>query len=119
MSYTARVSVHCPQCEQSFYENAKLIRPGGLAWCPQCERLFALDPANEHTRKALDEAKAARARRRERLAAVRMRWQDPPHPAPNPPMLLSDVLARLDALLERLAGATRRPSAGAGLERGS
>jgi hypothetical protein len=119
MSYSARVSVRCPHCEQNFVENARLIRSGGQAWCPECERLFRLDPASHHARQALLEARAARARRRERLAAVRQRWEDPPRPAPKPPMLLGDVLARLDALLVRLDDVSRHPPAGGGLRRGS
>lgn len=107
MTTYALVSVGCPRCSGHFLENAKLVRPGGSAWCPSCEQLFTLDAADQATRRTLAEAKAARRRRKERLAEVRSLWQDPPPaPAPKPPMLMSDVLRALDDLLLRLDGMT-------------
>ena len=100
MTAYALVSVTCPHCRSHFLENARLVRPGGQAWCPDCETLFVLDTSNEAMRRTLLEAKAARRRRRERLAELRSHWSDPV-PAPKP-MLMGDVLRRLDGLLERI-----------------
>lgn len=106
MTTYALVSVGCPQCRGEFIENAKLVRPGGAAWCPSCEQLFTLDSADPATRKTLAEAKAARRRRKERLTEVKSRWYDTPAPVPvaKPPMLMSEVLRALDDLLLRLDG---------------
>ena len=106
MTTYALVSVCCPRCSSHFLENAKLVRPGASAWCPTCEQLFTLDVADRATQRTLAEAKAARRRRKERLAEFQARWQDPV-PAPKP-MLMSDALHALDALLFRLDGLTER-----------
>lgn len=103
MTTYALVSVGCPHCRGHFLENAKLVRPGGSAWCPSCEQLFRLDAADEATRHTLAEAKAARRRRKDRLAEFKTNWRAPA-PAPSPPMLMSDVLRALDDLLLRLDG---------------
>ena len=109
MTTYALVSVCCPRCSGHFLENAKLVRPGGSAWCPTCDQLFTLDAADQATRGTLAEAKAARRRRRERLAEFQSQWQDPaPAPKLSPPMLMSDALHALDALLLRLDGLTER-----------
>lgn len=115
MSAFALVNLTCPHCGGTFIENAKLVRPGGQAYCPECQGLFPLDASNDSIRTALQEAKKARARRRERVAQLRERWAEPcttskPAPAPRPtpaiapdrPLLISDVLRSLDALLLRL-----------------
>ena len=104
MSAHALVDLSCPRCHSHFIENAKLVRPGGNAWCPECEALFALDEGDEAMRRMLAEAKAARRRRKDRLSDLRLRWSDQPPArlAPAQPMLLSDVLKRLDELLLRL-----------------
>lgn len=112
MSAFALVNLTCPHCGGTFIENAKLVRPGGEAYCPECASLFPLDASNESIRTALQEAKKARARRRERVAQLRERWAEPSPPskpanAPPPaqaerPLLISDVLRSLDALLLRL-----------------
>ncbi len=104
MTTYALVSVGCPHCRGHFLENAKLVRPGGSAWCPTCEQLFTLDATDQATRSTLAEAKAARRRRRDRLAEFQSQWRDP---APKP-MLMSDVLQALDDLLLRLDGMTER-----------
>lgn len=103
MSAHALVDLSCPHCQTQFIENAKLVRPGGNAWCPGCETLFALDAGNAAMRKALDAAKAARRRRKDRLAELKLRWSDP-LPAQSQPRLMSDVLKTLDALLLQLDG---------------
>lgn len=109
MTTYALVTVGCPHCRSHFLENAKLIRPGGSAWCPTCEQLFELDTSNEATRRTLAEAKAARRRRKERLNARAARWMDVPvAPPPKPPMLMNDVLRALDELLLRLDGMAAR-----------
>lgn len=108
MTTYALVSVGCPHCSGQFLENAKLVRPGGAAWCPSCEKLFTLDASDQSTRRTLAEAKAARRRRKERLNELRSTWTDVPAPAPKPPMLMSDVLRALDELLLRLDGMTER-----------
>jgi len=109
MTAYALVDVGCPNCRAHFLENAKLVRPGGRAWCPHCEELFILDVANEAMRRTLVEAKAARRRRKERLAQLRARWTDPPQtPTANKPLLMSDVLRTLDDLLLRMDGLAGR-----------
>ena len=112
MSAYALVSVGCPHCRSQFLQNAKLIRPGGQAWCPNCEELFVLDMANETMRHTLVEAKLARRRRKQRLAALRSRWADPvPVPEAKKPMLMGDVLRQLDQLLERMDDLAQRDKA--------
>ncbi|MDB5540023.1 MAG: hypothetical protein JWQ89_1750 [Devosia sp.] len=109
MTTYALVSVGCPHCRGHFLENAKLVRPGGSAWCPSCEQLFVLDTNNEVMRRTLSEAKQARRRRKERLSERTSRWRDvPPAPAPGSAMLMSDVLNALDELLLRIDGMTRK-----------
>ena len=105
MSLHALVDLSCPHCHKQFVENAKLVRAGGSAWCPECEQLFALDETNEAIRQVLDAAKASRRRRKDRLADLKLRWTDPPPQAATPaeaPLTLTDVLSMLDALLQRL-----------------
>jgi uncharacterized Zn finger protein (UPF0148 family) len=105
MSLHALVDVNCPHCHKHFVENAKLVRPGGNAWCPECEQLFALDETNEAMRKVLEAAKLARRRRKDRLNDLKQRWADPPPQAATPadtPRTLTEVLSVLDALLQRL-----------------
>jgi len=105
MSLHALVDLECPHCHKQFAENAKLVRPGGKAWCPECEQLFALDETNEAMRQVLNAAKAARRRRKDRLNELKLRWCDPPPQAATPadtPRTLTDVLSVLDALLLRL-----------------
>lgn len=118
------VTVTCPHCHQPVCESAKLVRPQGQIYCPECESLFVLDDRNEATRRELDEARDARLRRRYRLRDMRARWTDPapvdidpiapeapllalpPQAALTPPvsrpMLIGDVLKTLDALLDKL-----------------
>lgn len=107
MTTYALVSVGCPHCRGHFLENAKLVRPGGSAWCPTCGQLFELDATDEATRHTLAEAKAARRRRKERLVELKSRWLDDPA-APGPPMLMGDVLRTLDELLQRMDGLARK-----------
>lgn len=105
MSLHALVDVSCPHCHKQFVENAKLVRPGGSAWCPECEQLFALDQTNEAMRKVLEAARLARRRRKDRLNNLKLRWTDPPPQAETPadaPRTLTEVLTVLDGLLKRL-----------------
>jgi predicted amidophosphoribosyltransferase len=105
MSLHALVDLICPHCHRQFSENAKLVRPGAKAWCPECEQLFALDETNAAMRKVLDAAKAARRRRKERLKAIKRGWAEMAPQAATPadtPRTLTEVLAVLDGLLERL-----------------
>ena len=111
MSLHALVDLSCPHCQKQFVENAKLVRPGGNAWCPECEQLFALDETNAAMRQVLEAAKAARRRRKDRLNEVKLRWIDPPPQAAvtgatpataHAPRTLTDVLSMLDALLLRM-----------------
>jgi uncharacterized Zn finger protein (UPF0148 family) len=108
MSAYALVSVACPHCRAQFLENAKLVRPGGQAWCPDCEELFVLDIGNEAMRRTLTEAKHARRRRKEKLAELRSRWADPVSAPAEKPMLMSDVLRVLDQLLDRMDDLAQR-----------
>ena len=100
MTAYALVNVACPNCRGQFQERAKLVRPGGQAWCPHCEALFVLDEQSGPMRRILAEAKDARRRRKERIAELTSRWADPP--VPRKPMLMSDVLRALDDLLVRM-----------------
>jgi uncharacterized Zn finger protein (UPF0148 family) len=105
MSLHALVDVSCPHCNKQFVENAKLVRPGGNAWCPECEQLFALDETNEAMRKVLEAARAARRRRKNRLNDLKQRWTDQSPQAATPadtPRTLTEVLSVLDQLLQRL-----------------
>lgn len=105
MSLHTLVDLECPHCHKRFVENAKLVRPGGNAWCPECEQLFVLDETNEAMRQVLNAAKAARRRRKDRLNQLKLRWCDLPPQAATPadtPRTLTDVLSVLDALLLRL-----------------
>ena len=105
MSLHALVDLSCPHCHKQFVENAKLVRAGGNAWCPECEQLFALDDTNEAMRQMLEAAKAARRRRKDRLNDLKLRWADPAPQATTPaqaPRTLTEVLSILDALLLRL-----------------
>ncbi len=107
MTTYALVTVGCPHCKGHFLENARLVRPNGSAWCPYCEALFRLDESNDAMRRTLTEARAARRRRRERLAELQSRWTDKPAP-PVRPMAMSEVLQALDALLIRMDGLADR-----------
>jgi hypothetical protein len=100
MTAYALVNVACPHCRGHFQERAKLVRPGGQAWCPHCEALFVLDEASEPMRRTLAAARDARRRRRERLAELKSRWSN--DGTPERPMLMSDVLRALDDLLVRM-----------------
>jgi uncharacterized Zn finger protein (UPF0148 family) len=104
MSLDALVDLSCPHCNKRFIENAKLIRPGGNAYCPECERQFPLDETNAAIRDVLAEAKAARRRRKDRLGELKLRWDHVPAPQPVqvPLMAMSDVLRKLDELLLQL-----------------
>lgn len=106
MTAYALVNVACPNCRGQFQERAKLIRAGGQVWCPHCEALFVLDETSGPMRRTLAEAKDARRRRKERITELRSRWSDVP--PPPKPMLMSDVLRRLDELLERMDGLNHR-----------
>lgn len=116
MAAHALVDVTCPHCSQTFVTNAKLVRPGGNAYCPDCETLFVLDAGDDRMRETLLAAKAARHRRKDRVREMRERWAEPaPRPAELPqtatrPVLLSDVLKVLDQLLDNLDSAGRRAS---------
>lgn len=109
MTTYALVSVGCPHCSGQFLENAKLIRPGGAAWCPSCEKLFTLDAGDKATRRTLAEAKSARRRRKDRLSDLRATWTDVPA-APQKSVLLGDVFEALDGLLSRLDRLNRKSS---------
>lgn len=111
MSAYALVNVACPHCRGQFLENAKLVRPGGKAWCPDCEELFVLDMANDAMRHTLVEAKLARRRRKARIADLRARWADPASAPEQKPMLMGDVLRQLDQLLERMDDLAQRDKA--------
>jgi uncharacterized Zn finger protein (UPF0148 family) len=110
MSAYALIDVPCPNCHGHFIENAKRVRPGGKAYCPQCESLFELSDSSEAMRRTLADAKAARLRRKDRIAELRRTWMDPVPTAPTrqPPLLMTDVLSALDQLLVRLDGLHRR-----------
>lgn len=104
MSSHALVDMSCPHCKKHFVENAQLVRPGGEAWCPECEQLFALDETNAAIRQMLSAAKAARRRRKDRINELRQIWADPPQAATpaDTPRTLTEVLAVLDGLLLQL-----------------
>lgn len=115
MSANALVELSCPHCQGHFIENAKLVRHGAQAYCPECAQLFTLDGSTEAMRQQLLEARQARRRRKDRVTEMRARWAEPAPraagssvpqaavpPPPRPPLMISDVLKSLDALLAKL-----------------
>lgn len=107
----ALVDLECPHCEQTFVENAALVRPWGTAWCSECGRSFHLDPDQDSTARMLQAAKTARRERR-RAGDFRALLSEPvPRLASlDSPRLMGDVLSTLDGLLERLDNLHRRHS---------
>ena len=108
----ALVDLECPHCQQTFVENAALVRPWGTAWCSECGRSFHLDPNAEATARMLQAAKAARRERRQRVSDFRSLLNEPvPRLArADSQRLMGDVLSTLDGLLERLDNLHRRHS---------
>lgn len=121
------VTVTCPHCHNQVYESARLVRPLGNVYCPDCEEVFVLDDTDDATRRELEEARDARLRRKLKLRQFRARWTDPvpsedtaglvaleeappmpPATAENRPMLISDVLKTLDTLLDKLDAERRK-----------
>jgi len=109
MTARALIDVTCPCCGGRFVEQARLLRPGGEAWCPGCEQTFALDADNETMRKLLERAQDARRNRKQRIRDLRSTWQTEPAAERRPSA--SDALRQLDLLLDQLDGIIRRRSA--------
>jgi len=104
------VSLDCPHCAYSFLEAASLVRPHASAYCPACGHSFCLDPEVEAMSRLLRQAKAARQERKRRRQEIRdLYGPEKPLPAAPAPQQLSDVLARLDALLEQMRGTAPAP----------
>ena len=91
-----RIAVTCARCNSVITESARLIRAHGQGWCPNCLSLFPYNASGDAAATALAEAKAARRRRRDRIATLRQSWAEPI--AKAQPRRLTDVLA---AQLER------------------
>ena len=104
MSTSIVVTLDCPHCQHSFLEAASLVRPQGDAYCPVCARLFRLDPEVEAMSELLARAKQARRERRRRRQEIRDLYgpQAAPATVPVPPLQMSDILAHLDELLEKM-----------------
>lgn len=103
MSSSIVVSLDCPHCAYSFLEAASLVRPEAHAYCPSCGQLFRLDPEIEAMSRLLAQAKAARQERKRRRQEIRQLYGPDAFPRPaQTPQQLSDVLARLDELLEEM-----------------
>jgi uncharacterized Zn finger protein (UPF0148 family) len=108
------VTVTCPHCRQRILESARLVRPLGEVYCPDCGQTFLLDDADEAMRRQLDAARDARLRRKAKVKELRQRWSDPaptdaeldaadfPKRLVEHPRLIGDVLLNLDRLLDRL-----------------
>ncbi len=104
MSTSIVVRLDCPHCQHSFLEAASLVRPHGEAYCPVCARLFSLDPEIEAMSELLARARRARRERRRRRQEIRDLYgpQAAPATVPTPPLQISDILAHLDELLEKM-----------------
>lgn len=109
MTARALIDVTCPCCGSTFVEQARLLRAGGEAWCPECTQPFALDAGNESIRQVLEAAHDARRDRKRRLRNLQRSWQ-PEQMAERRPSA-SDALRQLDLLLDHLDGLIRRRSA--------
>lgn len=104
MSIHAPVALVCPHCNESFSESARLVRPAGESCCPGCGQSFALadNPA------ALERARVLRRQRRQRRDDLVNYLRAPaPRAVPRPaeakkPMVMGDVLQRLDELLAQM-----------------
>lgn len=109
MTAHALIDVTCPCCGSRFVEQARLLRAGGEAWCPECTQPFALDTGNETMRKMLEAARDARRDRKRRLRNLQLSWQPEqlPERRPSP----SDALRQLDLLLDQLDSLIRKRSA--------
>jgi len=110
MSVNVVMRLECPHCAYCFFEPVNLIRPHGSVYCAACSKLFVLDPEIEAMGRLLNQARAARRDRKRRRKQFQALWRDPPIPAEPAKPLLSDVLARLDALLAELEEAGARPA---------
>lgn len=104
MSTSIVVTLDCPHCQHSFLEAASLVRPHGEAYCPVCAKLFRLDPELEAMSDLLARAKQARRERRRRRQEIRDLYgpQAAPATVPTAPLQISDILAHLDELLEKM-----------------
>ncbi len=108
MTAQALIDVTCPCCGSRFVEQARLLRSGGEAWCPECAQPFALDGGDESIRKVLTAARHARRDRKRRLRDLQLSWRQEPvaERRPSP----SDALRQLDLLLDQLDSLIRRRS---------
>ncbi|WP_417307710.1 hypothetical protein [Devosia sp.] len=112
MSIHAPVALVCPHCNESFSESARLVRPGGESCCPGCGQRFAL--ADDHA--ALERARLLRRQRRQRRDDLMTYLRAPaPRSASRPveakkPMVMGDVLQRLDDLLAQMESLRSRPT---------
>jgi uncharacterized Zn finger protein (UPF0148 family) len=102
MSINVVMRLECLHCANCFFEAVSLIRPHGSAFCPACGKLFVLDPEIEAMGRLLKEAKAARRERKRRRQELQTMWRCPAAPTEPARPLLTEVLARLDALLAEL-----------------
>ena len=109
MTAQALIDVTCPCCGSRFVEQARLLRTGGHAWCPECTQPFALDAGNETMRKMLEAAHDARRDRKRRLRNLQLSWQ--PEQLPERRSSGSDALRQLDLLLDQLDSLIRKRSA--------
>jgi len=109
MTAQALIDVTCPCCGSRFVEQARLLRAGGAAWCPECAQPFALDTGNEAMRKMLKAARDARRDRKRRLRDLQLSWQSEQVAERRPSA--RDALRQLDLLLDQLDSLIRRRSA--------
>ena len=109
MTAQALIDVTCPCCGSRFVEQARLLRAGGEAWCPECTQPFALETGNEAMRKMLDAARDARRDRKRRLRDLQLSWR--PEQATERRPSPSDALRQLDLLLDQLDSLIRKRSA--------
>ena len=106
MTAQALIDVTCPCCGSRFVEQARLLRAGGEAWCPECTQPFALDGGDETMRKMLAAARTARRDRKRRLRDLQLSWRTDQMPERRPSA--SDALHQLDLLLDQLDSLIRK-----------
>ena len=109
MSLHAPVHIVCPHCDEGFSLSARLVRPTAWACCPSCSHGFALETHHDALARARTLRRQRRQRRDDLVAYLRVPASPDPRPSGEPPMMMSDVLRRLDTLLQRLETLPDRP----------
>lgn len=106
MSTDVVMQLECPHCAYRLFAPVSLVEPCLSATCPACTKSFVLDPEIGALSRLLGVAHAARRERERRRVAAEAAWRATA--TSQPPKTLSDVLARLDELLEKPAKSRKR-----------